>query len=144
MESVANAVSVAVSAASAALEVSSDAVAPLWSQLELLVSAAFQVTQAFWLLIGYAFSLLTQKLFTQPLWATVLISVPSVWSRGGSGRSRPSSNSWSASLRGSQTSRTTRLSRMPQHEARLRASTERWHPFCRKSNALLAVAVACS
>eukprot|EP00439_Symbiodinium_sp_Y106_P039692 s2058_g4.t2 len=79
MESVANAVSVAVSAASAALEVSSDAVAPLWSQLELLVSAAFQVTQAFWLLIGYAFSLLTQKLFTQPLWATVLISVPSVY-----------------------------------------------------------------
>ena len=79
MESVANAVSVAVSAASAALEVSSDAVAPLWSQLELLVSAAFQVTQAFWLLIGYAFSLLTQKLFTQPLWATVLIAVPSVY-----------------------------------------------------------------
>eukprot|EP00434_Breviolum_minutum_P041036 symbB.v1.2.036496.t2/scaffold5169.1/size30165/2 len=76
MESVANAVSLAASAASLALDASTDAVAPLWSQLQLILSAALQVTSAFWLLLGEALGQLGRAVLTHPKLAVAVVGVP--------------------------------------------------------------------
>lgn len=78
MESVANAVSLAASAASLALDASTDAVAPLWAQLQLILSAAAQVTSAFWLLLAEALGQLGRAVLTHPKLAVAVIGVPVV------------------------------------------------------------------
>ncbi|CAK9099693.1 unnamed protein product [Durusdinium trenchii] len=78
MESVVNAVSLAATAASLALDASTDAVAPLWAQLQLILSAALQVTEAFWLLLGEALGQAVRAVLTHPKLAVAVIGVPVV------------------------------------------------------------------
>ncbi|CAJ1410489.1 unnamed protein product [Effrenium voratum] len=78
MESVSHAVSLAANAASLALEGSKDAVAPLWSQLELITAAALQVVEAFRLLIVEALGQLIRFVLAHPNLTFGAIAVPVV------------------------------------------------------------------